>query len=678
MATSRAIVDALAGDTSPHYGISTGFGALATTSIAPARRAALQASLIRSHAAGTGTPVETEVVRAMMLLRLSTLATGRTGIRPATAEAYAALLNAGITPIVPEYGSLGCSGDLAPLATVALALIGEGEVIDSRGRRRPAADALAEAGLTPVVLAEKEGLALINGTDGMLGMLVLALADLDALLDAADLAAAMSVEALLGTDRVFAPELQALRPQTGQAISAARMFAALAGSAIVASHAGPERHPRPGRLLAALLTGGARHRPRYRRPRHDDRRSRVGQRHRQSRRADGRPGGVERQFPRRADRRGAGFPGDLGRRRRGHRRAAHRPDAGHVPLARPAAVPRARGGRRFRADDRAVHPGRDRLRTQATGGAGVGRFHPVLGHAGGSRLDGLARRAQAAPRRGRAPPGAGHRDAHRGKGSGSPGAARARRRSPVRSATWSAPRWPGPARTGTSPPRSTPWSTFSPPVRSPLAANDQIARRTNQPTARTVRHRTSTVHRQGEPMTTATSQPAGPRPVRAATGTSLTAKSWATEAPLRMLCNNLDPDVAEDPDNLVVYGGTGKAARDWRSFDAICRSLTDLEQDETLLVQSGRPVGVLRTHEWAPRVLIANSNLVGDWANWPEFRRLEALGLTMYGQMTAGSWIYIGSQGIVQGTYETFAAVAEKLAAARPRRQHRDPGWPAP
>ncbi|MGI8591999.1 MAG: urocanate hydratase [Nakamurella sp.] len=152
----------------------------------------------------------------------------------------------------------------------------------------------------------------------------------------------------------------------------------------------------------------------------------------------------------------------------------------------------------------------------------------------------------------------------------------------------------------------------------------------------------------------------GARPVRANRGTTLTAKSWATEAPLRMLQNNLDPEVAEDPDNLVVYGGTGKAARDWASFDAISRSLIDLERDETLLVQSGRPVGILRTHEWAPRVLIANSNLVGDWATWPEFRRLEAMGLTMYGQMTAGSWIYIGSQGIVQGTYETFAAVADK------------------
>ncbi len=152
----------------------------------------------------------------------------------------------------------------------------------------------------------------------------------------------------------------------------------------------------------------------------------------------------------------------------------------------------------------------------------------------------------------------------------------------------------------------------------------------------------------------------GARPVRAAHGTTLTAKSWATEAPLRMLMNNLDPENAERPDDLVVYGGTGKAARDWRSFDAMVRTLTNLEKDETMLVQSGRPVGVMRTHEWAPRVILANSNLVGDWATWPEFRRLEKLGLTMYGQMTAGSWIYIGSQGIVQGTYETFAAIAEK------------------
>jgi urocanate hydratase len=149
-------------------------------------------------------------------------------------------------------------------------------------------------------------------------------------------------------------------------------------------------------------------------------------------------------------------------------------------------------------------------------------------------------------------------------------------------------------------------------------------------------------------------------PIHAARGTELTAKSWQTEAPLRMLMNNLDPEVAERPEDLVVYGGTGKAARSWPAYDAIVSSLRDLEDDETLLVQSGKPVGVMRTHEWAPRVLIANSNLVGDWANWEEFRKLEDLGLIMYGQMTAGSWIYIGTQGILQGTFETFAAIADK------------------
>ncbi|MGX7680002.1 urocanate hydratase [Jatrophihabitans sp. DSM 45814] len=152
----------------------------------------------------------------------------------------------------------------------------------------------------------------------------------------------------------------------------------------------------------------------------------------------------------------------------------------------------------------------------------------------------------------------------------------------------------------------------------------------------------------------------GARPVRAARGTQLSARSWQTEAPMRMLMNNLDPEVAERPDDLVVYGGTGRAARSWAAFDAMVRTLTALKDDETMLVQSGKPVGVMRTHEWAPRVLIANSNLVPDWATWPEFRRLENLGLTMYGQMTAGSWIYIGTQGILQGTYETFAAVAAK------------------
>src|SRR4051812_47567146 len=237
---SRAVIDRLAEDDRPHYGVSTGFGALATRHIPVAQRAQLQRSLIRSHAAGSGPEVEREVVRALMLLRLSTLATGRTGVRPETACTYAALLDAGLTPTVHEYGSLGCSGDLAPLSAVALAVIGEGTLRDATGVLRPAAEALAEAGIVPVQLAEKEGLALVNGTDGMLGMLLLALADLRRLLTTADVAAAMSVEALLGTDAVFAADLQALRPHPGQAAAAANLRALLAGSGVMASHRGPE------------------------------------------------------------------------------------------------------------------------------------------------------------------------------------------------------------------------------------------------------------------------------------------------------------------------------------------------------------------------------------------------------------------------------------------------------
>ncbi len=239
---ARAVVEELAAAPTPAYGISTGFGALATRHIPAEMRAQLQRSLVRSHAAGSGPEVEVEVVRGLMLLRLSTLATGRTGVRPAVAELIVGLLNAGISPVVHEYGSLGCSGDLAPLAHCALALIGEGEVRDAQGRLVPAADALAAAGLAPVELAAKEGLALINGTDGMLAMLVLALRDLAVLMRTADVAAAMSVEAQLATDRVFAPELQAIRPHPGQAASAANLAAILHDSGVVASHRGPDCH----------------------------------------------------------------------------------------------------------------------------------------------------------------------------------------------------------------------------------------------------------------------------------------------------------------------------------------------------------------------------------------------------------------------------------------------------
>jgi len=237
MQSSRDHVEELAASDTPVYGISTGFGALANRHVSQELRTQLQRSLIRSHAAGVGNPVEREVVRALMAIRLKTLASGKTGVRPVIAHTMAALLNAGITPMVREFGSLGCSGDLAPLAHCALVLMGEGEAVDRNGIQRPVLELLAEANISPVQLAEKEGLALINGTDGMLGMLILAIEDLTMLINSADVVAAMSVEGLLGTDRVFIPELhQPLRAHPGQAESAARMLETLKGSGIVASH----------------------------------------------------------------------------------------------------------------------------------------------------------------------------------------------------------------------------------------------------------------------------------------------------------------------------------------------------------------------------------------------------------------------------------------------------------
>lgn len=240
MFVARAAVDELAASDRAIYGVSTGFGALASTRIGKASRDALQHALVRSHAAGTGPEVEREVVRALMLLRLQTFTTGHTGVRSEVADRYVAMLNLGLTPVVHEYGSLGCSGDLAPLAHCALAAIGEGQVRTGDGDVVPSCEALAAHGLVPLRLAAKEGLALINGTDGMLGMLALAIHDLGALFTAADVAAAMSVEALLGTDRVFAPELQGVRPHPGQVASAQNLHRLLAGSGIMESHRGED------------------------------------------------------------------------------------------------------------------------------------------------------------------------------------------------------------------------------------------------------------------------------------------------------------------------------------------------------------------------------------------------------------------------------------------------------
>ncbi|MFI1013794.1 histidine ammonia-lyase [Streptomyces sp. NPDC020965] len=232
LAAARTVVDALAAKPEPVYGVSTGFGALATRHIGPELRARLQRNIVRSHAAGMGPHVEREVVRALMFLRLKTVCSGHTGVRPEVAQTMVDVLNAGITPVVHEYGSLGCSGDLAPLSHCALTLLGEGDAEGPDGRVRPAAELLAEHGIAPVELREKEGLALLNGTDGMLGMLIMAIADLQRLYTSADITAALTLEALLGTGKVLAPELHAIRPHPGQGVAAANMSAVLKGSGL--------------------------------------------------------------------------------------------------------------------------------------------------------------------------------------------------------------------------------------------------------------------------------------------------------------------------------------------------------------------------------------------------------------------------------------------------------------
>lgn len=243
LARAREVVDALAAKPEPVYGVSTGFGALASRHISPELRAQLQRNIVRSHAAGMGPRVEREVVRALMFLRLKTVASGHTGVRPSVAQTMADVLNAGITPVVHEYGSLGCSGDLAPLSHCALTLMGEGDAEGPDGVVKPAGELLAAAGIEPVELREKEGLALLNGTDGMLGMLCMAIADLKKLYTSADITAALSLEALLGTDKVLAPELHAIRPHPGQGASAANMLAVLKGSGLT-GHFQEEEAPR--------------------------------------------------------------------------------------------------------------------------------------------------------------------------------------------------------------------------------------------------------------------------------------------------------------------------------------------------------------------------------------------------------------------------------------------------
>ena len=470
----------------------------------------------------------------------------------------------------------------------------------------------------------------------MLGMLVLALTDLAVLMRTADIAAAMSVEGQLATDRVFAADLQAIRPHPGQAASAANLVAILEDSGVVASHRGPGLQPGAGRLLAALLAAGARRRARHPRPLRHRRRSRAGQRGRQ-------PGGPRRRTGRVES--NGNFHGAP---------VAYVLDFAAIVAADVASISERRTDRFL---DRARSHG---LPPFLAHDPGVDSGHMIAQYTQAAIVSEMKRLAN--PASVDSIPSSAMQEDHVSMGWS---AARKLRRSvdgltrviaievltAARALDLRRPLEPSPGhRRGDRP--AALLRRPGPRPRPPPLARDRAHRRARPFGCRAPRRRRSDRR---------TEVTANPRlPIHAAHGTELTARSWQTEAPLRMLMNNLDPENAENPAELVVYGGTGKAARNWESYDALVRTLTTLADDETMLVQSGKPVGVMRTHEWAPRVLIANSNLVGDWANWEEFRRLEELGLTMYGQMTAGSWIYIGTQGILQGTFETFAAVADK------------------
>ena len=573
-----------------------------------------------------GPPVEPEVVRAMMLLRARTLAMGYSGVRPVVVDTIVALLNADITPAVHEHGSLGASGDLAPLAHVALALIGEGEC----------APALAAAGIEPVTLRAKEGLALINGTDGMLGMLVLALADLDVLVRAADITAAMSVEALLGTDRAFAEDLMALRPHAGQTASAANLRRLLADSPIVASHRTDD--PRVQDAYSLRCTP---------------------QVHGAARDTVAHASGVADIELRSAIDNPTVLP-DGRVESCGHFHGAPVAFACDFLAVATAEV----GAIAERRTDRLLDQSRSQgLPPFLVEDAGVNSGLMLAQYTQAAMV--AENRRLAAPASVDSLPTSAMQEDHVSMGWG---AARKLRRSVAnlgriiacelvcagRGLEFRQPlRACGRDRGGAGRPAGRRGGRGrARPLAGPRPGCGRGAGDLRRAGGRgRGRHRAPGLRRTTHGRTQTGAGRPGHRPV---------VPGWPQEAALRMLMNNLDPEVAERPDDLVVYGGTGRAARSWDAFDAICRTLTTLEGDETLLVQSGKPVGVMRTHEWAPRVLIANSNLVPDWATWDEFRRLEDLGLTMYGQMTAGSWIYIGTQGILQGTYECFAEIARR------------------
>ncbi len=635
---SARTVDAIIARGEPVYGINTGFGKLASVHIAADDLATLQRNIVLSHAAGVGEPMPPAHVRLMMALKLASLGRGASGVRLATVDMLEAMLARDLIPVIPSQGSVGASGDLAPLAHLAAAMLGIGDA-QLAGERMPADTALARVGLAPIVLGPKEGLALLNGTQFSTAEALAGLFAIERVFQAALVTGALSTDAAKGSDTPFDARIQALRGHRGQIEVAAALRALMAESSIRASHlVNDDRVQDPyclrcqPQVMGAVLdlarqaattldveANGVSDNPlifsRYRR------------------------GAVRRQLPRRAGgvrRRHAGARGVRDRlaRRAAHRHADRSRALGIAGLSHPAA--RAQ----FRVHGGAGDGGGAHRREQAACLSRERQLDPDLGQSGRPRVDGGARRAP--PRR----HGGERRERrrHRVVGGG------ARLRFPPADEV---------ERTARARARAAARARAEPRPR-PLSGAGHRRRRRSRALRRNRRRRRREFAEPGRNGRMTQPRLDNARVIRAPHGLKLSAKSWQTEAPLRMLMNNLDPAVAEKPHELVVYGGIGRAARDWGSFDRIVAALRDLEADETLCVQSGKPVGVFRTHVDAPRVLIANSNLVPHWATLDHFNELDRKGLMMYGQMTAGSWIYIGSQGIVQGTYETFAELGRR------------------
>jgi urocanate hydratase len=580
-----------------------------------------------------------DVVRLMLALKLASLAQGASGVRPQTVALLEAMLARDLLPVVPGQGSCGASGDLAPLGHMAAAMIGVGEVVFA-GERLPAADALTRTGLQPLTLGPKEGLALINGTQFSTAYALSALFDAERLLQTALVTGALSTEAAKGSDAPFDPRIHALRRQPGQIETAAALRALMRDSAIRASHlSGDERVQDPYclrcqpqvmgaaldvlRQAAATLSNeanGVSDNPLIF-PETDEALS-GGNFHAEPvafaadmiALAVCEIGSIaERRIAMLVDPALSGLPAFL----------TPRPGLNSGFM-----IPQVTAAALVSENKQQAHPASvDSIPTSANqedhvsmAAHGARRLRPMVENGVGVIGIELLAAAQGC-------------DFHAPLTS-SPALEAVRRR--LRADV----------------PRLEEDRYFHPDIEH---AKD-LVRSWRAYRGRGGGGAAGAASRRGGPMNRRETG----RVIRAPRGAERTCKSWQTEAALRMLMNNLDPDVAEKPEELVVYGGIGRAARDWDSFDRIVETLRRLEEDQTLLIQSGKPVGVFRTHPDAPRVLLANSNLVPRWASWEHFNELDRKGLAMYGQMTAGSWIYIGAQGIVQGTYETFAEMGRQ------------------